>query len=243
MTQSAFIAAVLDPDAPVPMGLTDASGHPVAARFNVYRNNVAVSLKEALSSGFPAIKSLLGAAFFDAMTGVYLRAHPPKSPRLALYGETFPEFLAGFVPLRHLPYLPDVARLEYVLRQSYHAADATALTADAMQNPDALIRPLRLAPSVFWIESAYPVTQIHAAALGGSNPTGGGETALITRAAFDPVATGFPPGTSAVLTALNAGTPLGEALDVAPAALDLSAFLCALLTGGALISSQDSAHV
>jgi len=243
MTQSAFINAVLAPDAPVPMGLADASGHPVAARFNVYRNNVAVSLKEALSSGFPAIKSLLGAAFFDSMTGVYLRAHPPKSPRLALYGETFPDFLAGFEPVRHLPYLPDVARLEYALRQSYHAADATALTAEALQHPEALTHPLRLAPSVFWIESAYPVTQIHAAALGGSNPTGGAEDALITRAGFDPVATGFPPGTSAVLTALNAGTPLDEALNFAPGALDLSAFLCALLTGGALTLPQDTAHV
>ncbi|WP_417267004.1 putative DNA-binding domain-containing protein [Celeribacter baekdonensis] len=243
MTQSAFIHAVLNPDAPVPTGLTDASGRPASARFNVYRNNVTVSLKEALSSGFPAIKSLLGTAFFDAMTGTYLRAHPPKSPRLALYGETFPDFLAGFDPLRHLPYLPDIARLEYALRQSYHAADTTALTPDALQTPEALIRPLRLAPSVFWIESAYPVTQIHAAAFGGPNPTGGAETALVTRAIFDPVATGFPPGTSAVLMALNAGTSLDEALTVAPPLLDLSVFLSALLTGGALTLPQDTAHV
>jgi hypothetical protein len=99
-------------------------GRPAGRRFNVYRNNVAASLTDALATGFPVIAKLLGEEFFRAMAGVFLRAHPPGDPRLQLWGGKFPGFLARFEPVAHLPYLPDMARLELGLRQSYHAADA-----------------------------------------------------------------------------------------------------------------------
>jgi hypothetical protein len=125
--QSSFGAALLDPEAPPPPGLTDAQGRPAGRRFDVYRNNVAASLGDALATGFPVISKLLGEEFFRAMAGVFLRAHPPGDPRLQLWGAKFPGFLARFDPVAHLPYLPDMARLELGLRQSYHAADATPL--------------------------------------------------------------------------------------------------------------------
>lgn len=110
--QSAFHAALMDAARPVPEGLRDPAGRPAGKRFDVYRNNVAVSLTRALETGFPVLRKLVGAEFFSAMAGVYLRTHPPTSPLLQQYGQDMPGFLRGFPPAKSLPYLPDIARLE-----------------------------------------------------------------------------------------------------------------------------------
>ena len=127
-----FADALLDPNQAVPEGLVDPKGRPAGKRFDVYRNNVVASLSSALAEGFPAIRSLVGMEFFSAMAGIYVRAHPPSDPRMMYFGTEMPEFLAGFGPVQHLAYLPDVARLELALRESYHAADAPGLTGEAL---------------------------------------------------------------------------------------------------------------
>ncbi len=127
-----FAAALLDPDLAVPSGLVDPSGRPAGKRFDVYRNNVVASLSSALADGFPAVHALVGAEFFSAMAGVYVRVHPPNNPRMMYFGAQMPAFLEGFGPVAHLAYLPDVARLELALRASYHAADAEGLTAERL---------------------------------------------------------------------------------------------------------------
>ncbi|MEZ5722575.1 MAG: DNA-binding domain-containing protein [Paracoccaceae bacterium] len=70
--------------------MVDAAGRAAGKRFDVYRNNVVVSLSEALATGFPVVRKLVGEAFFSAMAGVFVRAHPPRSPVLTMYGEGFP---------------------------------------------------------------------------------------------------------------------------------------------------------
>ena len=94
MNQSAFRAALLDPDRPVPPGVTDPEGRPAGSRFDVYRNNVTASLTEALRQAFPVIRKLVGEEFFTAMVIAHVRAHPPRSPMLMLYGADMPGFLA-----------------------------------------------------------------------------------------------------------------------------------------------------
>ena len=59
-TQTDFRAAIFDPQMAVPASLTDGSEQPAGKRFNVYRNNVIVSLKEALSESFPVVTKLIG---------------------------------------------------------------------------------------------------------------------------------------------------------------------------------------
>jgi hypothetical protein len=120
---AAFADALLDPETGVPPGLTSWNGSDPAQRFAVHRNNVVVSLIDALADTYPVVQQLVGEEFFRAMARVFALAHPPLSPVMALYGEGFAEFIASFPPAASLPYLADMARLEYLYVQVYHAAD------------------------------------------------------------------------------------------------------------------------
>ncbi len=53
--QTTLRRAILDPLATVPDGITDDRGRPALRRFAVYRNNVVVSLTEALETAFPVV--------------------------------------------------------------------------------------------------------------------------------------------------------------------------------------------
>lgn len=132
MSQSSFAAALLDPDLPAPVGLTAWNGSDPAQRFRVYRNNVIVSLIDALADSFEVTQELVGEQFFRAMARLYAYAHPPQSRLMAFYGAGFPDFIESFPPAAGLPYLADVARLEYRRIVAYHAADVPGVSAEAV---------------------------------------------------------------------------------------------------------------
>ena len=220
MNQSAFSDALLHPTAEIPAGMQDPQGRPAPKRFSVYRNNVAVGLRSALEDGFPVVRALVGDAFFGALATVYYRQFPPSSPLLMLYGATFADFLAGFEPVAHLKYLPDVARLEYGLRESYHAADAPAVPKDqltALSGGDLLSLRLRLAPSLRIVRSDWPIVSIWAAnTRNAAPPTMTPEAALILRSGFDPEPYPIRKADAEFLDAVRRGRTLGEALECAP---------------------------
>ena len=243
VAQSPFAAAIFDASLKVPTGLTDPQGRPAGKRFDVYRNNVVVSLTEALKIAFPVIHKLVGAEFFTEMAGVFLRHHPPKSPLLMFYGEEFPAFLSDFEHLAHLPYMSDVARLELALRYSYHAADAAPIDPALLQTapPEALMASrITLAPAVRIIRSNHPVHGIWQFNTrdDAPKPTLQKEDVLITRKAFDPKVDLLPTGAAAFITALLHDQTLGQALAVASteaSTFDLSTTLGLLLSGGAMV--------
>jgi len=214
-------------------------GVPATKRFDVYRNNVAVSLTDALETAFPVVNKLVGTDFFRAMAGVYLRAHPPTSPVMMFYGDMMPEFLAGFGPAQSVPYLPDLARLELALRHSYHAADAPPIEPDALAEiaPDSLPNvTFAFAPSVHLISSNFPLHSIWWTNTHGGEIAKAAQPTLITRPDFDPSVDLLTPEQAAVLADLIAGQPLGAALQNGGAGFDLSPLLGLLLSRNALIS-------
>lgn len=245
--QSTFRAALLDADHPVPNGLLDGHGNGAGKRFNVYRNNVAVSLTEALEQGFPVLRKLLGDQNFRQLAGLYLRRNPPTSPLMMHYGEGMPAFLDGFSPLAHLPYLREVAALELALRRSYHAADVTPIEPDILGQfaPEDLMRVrFDIAPAVQVIPSAYPIYDIWAYNMidGAPKPAPVAQDVLITRPEFDPVPHAMAPGGAAFVTALREGQTLGAAFHATPDDFDLSPVLGLLLSGAAIahVSLEDT---
>jgi len=242
--QDLFTTALLDPGQPVPDGLVDATAQPTGVRFSVYRNNVAVSLTEALRTGFPVITRLIGQQNMDGLAGIFLRAHPPTDPLLMHYGAAFPEFLAGTRQLAHLGYLPDIARLELAIRRSYHAGDAAAIDPallGGLPTEELMQATLTLAPSVRLVRSVWPIHDIWLFNTDDDapKPQTGAQDVLITRPGFDPLPRLLPQGGAVWIEGLMAGQTIGAAFDTALAEhpqFDLTATLTLMIRGNALIS-------
>lgn len=161
--QQSFGAALLDPEAPLPIGVGGRDGRPDGRLFAVYRNNVTVGLIEALRARFPVCERLVGEEFFQAMARVFVMANKPRSPLLMIFGDEFPTFIAGFRPAAAVPYLADVAHLEVAWGQAYHAAEAAALdmgTLGSVQAGDLAGARIVLHPSTRIVRSYHPIASI-----------------------------------------------------------------------------------
>ena len=193
-TQSAFAQALLNPELPCPHGLSTWNGSDPTMRFAVYRNNVIVSLVDALADTYPVVQTLVGEAFFRAMARVFAQSNPPRSAVMAYYGQDFATFVATFPPAASVPYLADVARLEMAQVMAYHAADDIAVQAQTLQatladsEQFAMLR-LVLHPSVHVIDSAFAIFSIWAAHQGAacapSVDPDVAQTTLVYRAGLD----------------------------------------------------------
>lgn len=149
--QRHFAAALFD-DAPA----FAPAHHPA---FAVYRNTVMRACLDALEANFPAVSCLVGREWFRSAAAIHVASAPPRDARLAMYGESFADFLASFEPAAGLPYLADVARLDRLFTESLHAEDAPTLGPGQLAALDsqALVgMRLRPHPATRWFSSASP---------------------------------------------------------------------------------------
>lgn len=132
-------------------------------RLQVYRNNTIISLTEALSTTFPVVSALVGERFFGFAAKTYISDSPPVAPRLAEYGGGFAAFLAAFEPAGTIPYLADVAALEWAMNEAHHAPDDAALTPQdlsAVPQENAASLVLQLRRSCRLLHSEYRVDRL-----------------------------------------------------------------------------------
>src|SRR5262249_10858574 len=158
---------------------------------------------------FPVVVRLVDARFFRFACDRYVRAEPPRGPCLFEYGLTFPDFLAGFEPCRQLPWLPDVARLEWAMNAALHAPDAEALSAEALRAwPAGTLETMDLVlhPSVSLLQSAWPVDAVWRANQPGGDGVAdldaGGVRLAVWRLGDDVVFRALTPATFAALRVL-----------------------------------------
>lgn len=237
-----FTAALLNPEQSPPAMISGPGSKAATKRYGVYRNNVTMSLINALLAVYPATQRITGADFFRMMARLHLRATPPTSPLLFEYGRDFPAFIDRCEPAASMPWLADVARIERAWLDAYHAADARPLSVQTL----AAVPADRLGEVVLIPHPAARILRSRFAALTifSANRAGAPvrmieaevpEDTLVTRPALEVFARRLPPGGAVFLSQLSASEPLGGAAAAAisdSASFDLAANISGMIEAG-----------
>ncbi len=237
--QESFARAVLaDDDAGFASRLVP-GGDESARHLAIYRRAVTANLVGALRGAHPVVVRLVGDAFFFEAARRFARSRPPRSGDLNRFGEGFGEFLADYEPATAMPWLADVARLEWACHEASMAGDGAALDLAALARvPPEDQGDLRfgLHPSVRVFRSAWPVLAIWEANQpdrDGTPDRGVGEDlVLVWREDGVVRAAALAPAEAAFVEALAAGSRLEDAVGAGD--WDLPGFLLRLASHGVL---------
>jgi len=200
---------------------------------SIYRNNAAISFRNALALSFPVLRRRVGDDYFRQLAMRYRQHHPSRSGDLHWVGKGFAAFLAEDLQGSEYAWLADLARLEWSREQAAVSTTRAAISVDALARfaPEQLEHLVfSLQPSLQLHASDFPIFTIWAANQVENAPPVDqslpGECGLV-RARVDGVEVrSLTPGVFSYISALAAGAPLGEA--VAIAGLDQSALVHAL---------------
>jgi hypothetical protein len=235
--QRQFVQALFDDTDGAVLANIDANGIDPDQRLDIYRNNLCDGFTKALAIGFPVIERLVGTDYFRQLARQLLRAHPSRAGNLHHIGAPFSGFLREHFSQTEYAYLADVAALEWAHQEALVAADAEALSVDALRAIDStLYESLRftLHPACGLVRSPFPVVHIWRAnqpeASGDEviNLDSGGDNVLVLRAAECIEFHRLPMGEFALLEAFARHETLGAAFESACAAdtsLDLGSAL------------------
>jgi Putative DNA-binding domain len=190
-----------------------------------YRGNAGALAERALASAFPTVASLVGDESFGALARDFWRHHPPARGDLGEWGAALPEFISANAELASEPYLPDSARLDWLVHLASRAADgpdqAPALAALGQHPPEGL--QLALRPGCAVLTSRWPVATIWSAhqqqgearfdAVRAAFASGAGEQALVHRDGHAVRVEALDADAARFTTAVIAGVSLAGALD------------------------------
>lgn len=189
-----------------------------AQRLQVYRNNGQQSLADALAAVYPVVQRLVGEAFFRQVARAYIGDHPPRSGCVQDFGGALPAFLRALPACAGLPYLGDLAALEWACHEAWHEAEWPPLAASRLSEvPSAQQAGLRLAlqPSARFVASPYPVLDIWQANQQAEVPPlsldAGADRLLVVQQALEVEFRRLGTGEDRWLRALAAGRGLAEA--------------------------------
>lgn len=238
--QRAFADHLAGADRPELLALVAGDSIPAASRLGVYRHHVQHSLAAALATTFSTVQTLVGEDFFRGLAQAFVLQSLPTQPVLSEYGAGLADFIAGYAPAHELPYLADVARLDWALNSAFHApaveglgpSDLSVIEADRLPS-----MVLSLTPGAALITSPYPLGQIWLASRPGAaaasvDLSSGGARLLVMRRPDDAAFVELSIAEAAFVAALLGGRSIegaAEAAFQADGGFDLSTVFARLL--------------
>ncbi len=161
--QDDFQRYLLQGDAGIEAHVVGTARVPVATRLGIYGGAYGARLTEALQINFPALAQLLGEGDFEELAAAYVRAHDSCFASIRYYGHELPAFLIREPAYAEVPLLAELARWEWAMTETFDAADAQPLGAEAMaQVPPEEWAELRFEwhPSVRRLQLLWNVPQL-----------------------------------------------------------------------------------
>lgn len=222
--QAGFAGALLDPAAGRAAPGIRANGVSPAGRLRVYRTSVFENYRKALAATYPAVLAVVGAGCFDHLAAEYSVRYRSRSGDVGAHGVHFPEFVERHALVAGLPYLGDLARLEWAIDECFYEAEQPPIALDALAlvcDEDYGQLRFLLAPSCRLLVSRFPVHRIwnlcrEPAGSGAAvDLAEGGAALLVRRVGFEVLAEPLAPAEHAMLDALRSGYGLGEAFTYA----------------------------
>jgi hypothetical protein len=247
--QAAFAAHLAGEDRPDLAAAIKGDTLPAAARLRVHRHHVRQSLASALASTFPTVRALVGEGFFLTMAQAFVAGSLPGQPVLSEYGHGFPAHVAAYGPAASLPYLADVARLDWALNLAFQAPWSGRLTREdlAGMEPERLAGlKLVLAAGATLLRSSYPIDRIWRAAQPEASPDPvrleeGPATLLVLRTPDDAAFLALSSAEAAFVRSLDEDRTLGDAAQAAFSSepdFDLATTFARLVASGAFAALQ-----
>jgi hypothetical protein len=130
-------------------------------RLEIYNRQYWYRVLSALAEDFPALRAVVGAAAFEALSVAYLTAHPSRSFSLRNLGSRLADWLATNPHRagRRYRLAVDVARIEWAFIESFDNNERDPLTLEQIATLDASSR-LSLQPHLQLIALDYPADDL-----------------------------------------------------------------------------------
>ena len=221
---------------------------PAGRRLEIYRHNVLSNLRGALGDIYAAVKAIVGEAFFNHSAEQFILAYPSRSGDLNQFGQAFATFLTTYPHAGDLPYLADVAALEWAWHESFRAADHAPLDLARLVgiDPDQygelhfqLHSSVRLLSSRFALFRIWEINQPHYAGPLDVDWSAGGDFVMVQRDGVEVAVRCLPEAPYRFLSALATGAKLEEAAEPALEAdpdFDLQGFLIESVQSGVIVN-------
>ncbi len=138
-------------------------GTPGVERLSVYAGGYVTRIREALAEVYEAVHHVVGEGVFTELAHDYAARHPSHDYNLSFSGRFLPEYLTTWPRTQQLPFLPDLARLEWRICEAFHAfeqrpldpAQFTSWSLDAWNSARLIFQS-----SAGVVESAWPIRDI-----------------------------------------------------------------------------------
>jgi len=187
-------------------------------RVGAYTGGYHARVEESLLESFPALAAVLGGAAFHSLVHRYLPCINRDEPNLNYIGRDLPGFLADDELGVALPFVPDLARLEWAVLECFHgawlAAADLSLLEDLGQDQLASLR-LDFQPAAALVVSDWPIKEIRDARDYDRDSVDidlvdRPDSVLVYRAGFDVVTEGLGEAEATALESMRAGATLGQ---------------------------------
>jgi hypothetical protein len=251
-TQRTFARAFTDPRGVDPVlsgpegGLlrasaVDAPPLPLRLRLAVYADGYFWRLLESLGADFRAVKTVLGDEDFQRLIADYLLENPSASPRINDLGGRLPGFLKTHASARRLPFLPDLAALEWAVLQALLTdrlppLDPAALS--AVSEDDWPRARLTLDATVTLLDLSWPVERLWRSARRGNKVRAPAKAVpqflLVWRHDDGSQVRVLPRLEFSALLKIAQGQSLGDICNALPAGIPLQAWFAAWTRDGVL---------